>query len=794
MLSLEHISKDYGSAENIVHALKDVSLNFRNSEFVSILGPSGCGKTTLLNIIGGLDRYSQGNLIINGVATKDYQDRDWDNYRNKTIGFVFQSYNLIAHLSIEENVEMAMSLAGLSPSERKARAIKALEQVGLADKIKKKPSELSGGQMQRVAIARSLVNNPSVILADEPTGALDTETGLQVMETLKAVAQDRLVIMVTHNPQLADTYSTRIIKILNGEIVGDSHPLSPEEIQSLKSEDEKKLAEKAALPPQEKKRNERKSRMSFATSFSLSLRNLLTKKRRSFITSFACSIGIIGMAVILSVSSGMQGYVNQTMADSTYANYLTVSTDYIDYSGMMNLTGTTKTSAPEYPSGTTGITPYEASSLSSTKQDLNENYLAYVKKVTTGKIIAVDYTYGVEINALTLSTDGTYAQTNGSWDQILDNRDYIGTQYETLAGTGIPEKENEAALVVDKYNRLSTTTLQALNIPLDTSLSEIPYSSLLGREFHVIPNDDYYVKDSSSGSDLFHPISGQSQYENAYQSSNAIALKIISILRPLKSASTDWINEGLGYSKALSEKILALNQNSAVALTQYQNKTTDVTTGKAFSPSSGSIFGNSTRTYESRLSALGYTQTPKSITIYPTSFANKDAIKKDLDLWNVDHTDNIVHYTDTASYIMGALDSLITIITNVLVAFSAVSLIISSIMIALIIYASVIERTKEIGVLRALGARKKDVSRIFRSEAIILGGLSGVIALLFSLAIDGLINLVLNTLAGVSGIAALNLPIVLIMMLLAIALPLIASLIPASIAAKKDPVVALRSE
>lgn len=797
MLKLDAIIKDYGEGDNIVHALKGLDLRFRNNEFVAILGPSGCGKTTLLNIVGGLDRYTMGDLIINGKSTKFYNDRDWDDYRNKTIGFVFQSYNLIPHLNIEENVEMALSLAGVSREERKKRALAALSKVGLSDKVGKKPAELSGGQMQRVAIARSLVNNPAVILADEPTGALDTDTGLQVMDVLKEVAKDRLVIMVTHNPQLAETYATRIIKMIDGKIVGDSHPLSEEETASLEAIDSEKLAKAASFSKKEKRILERKSRMSLWTSFTLSFRNLLTKKSRSFITAFACSIGIIGMAVILSVSNGMQSYVNKTMADSTYANYLSVSANYIDYSQIAATMGGTSTSLPEYPTNTTGVTPYTPNTLKSTAQDLSADYVDYLEAKCQGKVVAIDYTYGVAINALTKKSDGSYLKSSSSaWDQILDNAQYIGTQYETLAAVdssvSIPSKANEAALVVDSYNRLSTTALSALGIAYDaTKLSEIPYSEILGKEFKVLLNNDYYVKSNASGSDVYSPIA-EAKYAEAYASANAISVKIVSVLRPLASASNSWINSGLGYSAALTKTVLSADHTSEVAQAQYASKDIDVLTGQAFA-SSSSGFGSAI-SYQSRLASLGYSSTPSTITIYPTSFAYKDEIKVDLDAWNTLHEDHIVHYTDTGSYITSALNSLITIITYVLVAFSAVSLVISSIMIALIIYASVIERTKEIGVLRALGARKKDIARIFQSEAIILGALSGIIALLFAWIDNTLINGILAGVAGVSTIAALNFWICFWMLLLGIALPLIASLVPASIAAKKDPVVALRSE
>ncbi len=796
MLKLDNIVKDYGSGDNLVHALKGVSLSFRNNEFVAILGPSGCGKTTLLNIIGGLDRYSAGDLYINGKSTKDYKDWDWDNYRNKTIGFVFQSYNLIPHLNIQENVEMALSLAGVKKGEKEQRAIEALSKVGLKDKLKKKPSELSGGQMQRVAIARALVNNPSIVLADEPTGALDTETGVQVMDVLKEVAKDRLVIMVTHNPDLANSYASRIINILDGEIVHDSNSISQNELQVLSKMDDENLQRIASLDKKARKKEDKKSRMSFLTSFNLSLHNLFTKKKRSFITSFACSIGIIGMAVILSVSGGMSDYVNQTMTDSTYANYLTVSETYTDLSSFSNMGGGTTTSLTEYPEDTTGVTPYTPSSITRTSQNLSDEYLSYVDEVTQGKVIAVDKTYAVSINAITKKDDGTYvSSSSSSWDEILNNSDYIGTQYETLAGSGIPTKSNEICLVVDKYNRLSTTVLNSLGIDYDsTNLTEIPYDSLIGKEFKVLLNDEYYYEDDSSGTSLYRSISNQSQYESAYNSTNSISVTIVSVLRPLSTASSDWINNGIGYTPSLVEEVLKGDKDSKVAVAQAANTTTDVTTGQAFSSEGSTSMMGQSNTYSHKLKVLGYSDTPTSLTIYPKSFNDKDSIKVSLDAWNDDHADNIVHYTDIGSYVTSALSNVINIITYVLVAFSVVSLVISSIMIALIIYASVIERTKEIGVLRSLGARKKDIARIFWSEAMILGALSAVIAIFFTLLDNFIINTIIGNLIGVTSIAALSWSITVAMLALGIGLPLIASLIPASIAAKKDPVICLRSE
>jgi putative ABC transport system permease protein len=797
MLQLIDIVKDYGAKDNLVHALKGINLKFREKDFVAILGPSGCGKTTFLNIIGGLDRYTSGDLIIDGKSTKQYGDRDWDNYRNKKIGFVFQSYNLIPHQSVLSNVELAMSLAGVSKKERKQRAEEALIKVGLGEKLNKRPSELSGGQMQRVAIARALVNNPSIILADEPTGALDTDTGLQIMEALQEVAKTRTVIMVTHNPALADQYATRIIQMLDGKVVSDSKPVSEEEEKEIKKAEIEREEKEEELSKKDRKVLERKSAMSIGTAVSLSAQNLKTKASRSFLTSFACSIGIIGMAVILSVSNGTQAYVDQTMAQSTATNYLTISANYIDYSAIISSGGQQTTNLPEYPSDATGIYPYQSSMVSSTKQDLTSDYVDYVKQASQDKVIGLDFTYQVGINAVAEKDDGTYYVTgSSSWDQVLDNTSYIGQQYDTLAAVDaenpIPDAINEAALVVDSYNRLSTTTLTNLGISYTSDYQEIKYDSLLGKEYKVILNDDYYLDADKNG--IYSPISSQSELQTAYEGSS-LSVKITSILRAKKSASSDWIRNGLGYSSALTQKLLEEGQKSNVSKLQAENKNIDITTGKTFATSTTStIFGTSGVTYDSKLAALGYTSLPSTITIYPSDFKSKDEIKASLDKWNEEHTDHVIKYTDISTLTTQMLGNLINIITYVLVAFSAISLVISSIMIAIIIYASVIERTKEIGVLRAMGARKKDVARIFRSEAIILGGLSGLIALGFALIDNAIINTALaGVLSGVS-VASMTWLIALAMMALAIVLPLIASLIPARLAANKDPVVALRSE
>lgn len=740
MLELKNITKDYVVGGECTTVLKGVSLTFRNCEFVSILGQSGCGKTTMLNIIGGLDKFTSGDLVINGKSTKKYKDGDWDTYRNHTIGFVFQSYNLIPHQTALKNVELALSIGGISKKERRKRAIEALNKVGLSEHIHKKPNQMSGGQCQRVSIARALVTNPDIILADEPTGALDSETSVQVMELLKQLAQDRLIIMVTHNAELAESYSTRIVKMLDGNIVNDSNPVSEQEKQQLAEEVNKK---QSLLTEAEIKNQRKKSSMSLASSINLSGSNLLTKKRRTFITSLACSIGIIGIAVILSVSSGMQKYVNNLQQESASVNYISISATSlnVDMDKFYE-----EVDMPEYPDNTTGIYPYKKdSAVSITRQQLNQKYITYLEENIHGEnekdlVLGISYSRNIMLKR---NNNGTLVNVN-NWQEILNNPEYINSQYTTLAtlksGNAIPTEHNEVALVVDIYNRISTDILDEIGVTYNEDLSEIAYSDLLGKQLEVVYKSNTIEK--------------------------AYTVSIVSILRQEKSANYSWIQSGIGYSEALTEKILA--ETDAVS-------------------------------------------TPNSILIYPKDFDSKDKILTVLDNWNnaeiykeygneKDAEGNFVAdkykvaYIDVSEMIISMMSDLIDIITYALVAFSAISLIVSSIMIAIITYASVIERIKEIGTIRSLGGRKKDVSNIFIVEAGIIGVVSAIIALIATVIINLIINLVLGSLVGVSSIANLSLSTVVWMVVLCVGLNLIASLIPANLASKKDPVVALRTE
>lgn len=798
MLQLKNISKDYVGGNMTVHALKGIDVSFRESEFVSVLGPSGCGKTTLLNIIGGLDRYTDGDLVINAASTKTYTDRDWDTYRNHSIGFVFQSYNLIPHQTVLENVELTMTLGGVAKAERKKRALDALTSVGLKDLINKKPNQLSGGQMQRVSIARAIVGDPDIILADEPTGALDSETSETVMEILKEISKTRLVIMVTHNPDLAKRYSDRIIKMLDGKITEDSRPYTEEAAKESP----------AAQTTNEINYKKKHSSMSFWTALKLSAKNLLSKAKRTIITSVAASIGIIGVAVILSVSSGMQTYIDTAMLDGASANYISISSSAtsIDF-GMMAGGSSQSSNLTEFPSDTTGIYPYEPKKAEVVKQKLDGEFVSYLEENTKALTVDITYSYNVDLNILTKNGDEYIAISSSNWKECLNNKEYLAERYTLLASdgatqTGIPSAKEEVALVVDSYNRLSTDILDSLGIEYNESLDEIKYSELIGKQFRVIFNDGWYTQNA----DGWYIPANTANYKEAYENENGITVKIISVLRINEDATSSWLSNGIAYSSELTKAALESNKTSAVATAQAANETIDVTTGAKFSSSSGgwgdfgggmggiSLIGG--KTYESALEKLGYTQTPSSITIYPVDVNSKDKIIEILDNWNAEKegTDSVITYTDIAGLMTSMLGTIVNIITYVLMAFSIVSLIISSVMIAIIIYASVIERTKEIGVLRSIGARKKDISRVFKAEATLLGVASGVIAILITLPINAIINAILGNLAGVSTIASLSVFTAVGLIALSAILLLIAGLIPAKMAAKKEPAVALRTE
>jgi len=802
MLRLINIKKTYAEkTDSAVNALKGINLAFRDCEFVSILGQSGCGKTTLLNIIGGLDRYTDGDLIINGTSTLDYKDRDWDTYRNHSVGFVFQSYNLIPHQTILENVELSMTLGGVPKAERRKRAKDALIAVGLEEKIGKKPNELSGGQMQRVSIARAIASEPDIILADEPTGALDTETSKSVMALLKEISKTKLVIMVTHNPELANEYSDRIIKMLDGVVIEDTNPYEPDSEEKIAEE---KVAEENQTDLKKdivyKKKN---SSMNFLTALRLSGKNLISKYKRTIITSVAASIGIIGIAIILSVSSGMQAYIDKTMLDSTSFNYVAISSTTTN----MNFGTDNADTLVEYPENTTGITPYVPVTAEVKKQKLDTAFISYLESICKpegqpSKVVDIAYSYDVELNILTMK-DGSYHKVSSSaWDECLSNVDYLNSYYESLSkadgiSSFIPNEITEVALVVDKYNRLSTTTLDSLGITYNAeTLEEIKYTDLIGKEFRIVFNDGWYTQ----GLDGWYKGANVTNYQSAYENSNGVTVKITSVIREKKDAPSSWLSNGIVYSPKLTKAVLDANKTSAVALAQAESTEIDVTTGLAFNDNSGGgfggMFGGGSATYDGMLEKLGYTQTPASIMVYPVDVNSREYIIEKLDEWNTlkKDTDAVVEYIDMSNLVTSILGTIVDIVTYVLMAFSIVSLVISSIMIAIIIYASVIERTKEIGVLRSIGARKKDVSRVFWAEAVILGVSSGTIGILMTLIANVIINAVLNNLVGVSTIASLSVGTAFGLIALSTVLLLLASLIPAGIAAKKEPAVALRTE
>lgn len=812
MLQIKNIKKDYPVASDLtVHALKGVSVNFRESEFVSILGPSGCGKTTLLNIIGGLDRYTSGDLVINGVSTKNYRDSDWDTYRNHSIGFVFQSYNLIPHMNILDNVTLSLTLAGASKAERIAKAKVALERVGLAKQMKKRPNQLSGGQMQRVAIARAIVNDPDIILADEPTGALDSETSVQIMDILKEIAEERLVVMVTHNRELAERYSTRIVSLLDGEIVSDTNPFDGE--QSTVTASEATPAAQGATDTQAntqsdsnasstaksgKSKGKKRSKMSLWTAFVLSFKNLLSKKGRTLLTSFAGSIGIFGVTLVLAISAGMTAYVDNVQRQAMGDTPVTVSTRAIDFESMMSGESFTNKLDP-YPSDTTAVKPYKPAMMSYIENNITEEYVDYVKNMDETLYKTLEFTYNLSVNAFVIGGDGNYTHLSrfasnstkmvSSQEMFADNYDVL---FKTDSTSGYPTEEHEIALVVDKYNRMSATLLTALGIKTEAdgdNYKEIAYADLVGRTYKLVLNNAYYLANEDGH---YAAITSQADINVACESTNAITLRVTSIVRRKSDDSAKLAETGVLYSVALADRLLADSLSSDVVKAQKENPDVNILTGKEFAGAVGS-----SATYESVLKTLGGSNLPDEIDIFPQNASAKDKITAYLDEWNAAHEsdpDAKVTYTDLQGVALSMMSTMIDVTTWVLVAFSAVSLIVSTVMIAVTTYTSVIERTKEIGVLRSLGARKKDISTIFNTETSIIGALAGVIGIVFAVIVGIIVNIVLHNLFDVTNIVLFTLPVVLGMFVLSIALTLVAGLVPASLAAKKDPVTCLRSE
>lgn len=757
MLELINIKKSYFVGKIEIPALRGINLAFKENEFVAILGPSGCGKTTLLNIIGGLDRYTSGDLLIDGKSTKRFKEYEWDAYRNATIGFVFQNYNLINHLSVLDNVEMALRLSGVSPKERRERAIEVLNEVGLGDQLKKKPNQLSGGQMQRVAIARALVNNPKILLADEPTGALDSKTSKQIMELIKRISKDRLVIMVTHNQEIAETYSDRIIRLLDGQVIEDTIPtvLTPNQ------------------PKTEVKLINRKTSMSYFTALKTSFQNLLMKKWRTIITSLAGSIGIIGIALVLSLSSGMKKYVDKMQSDTLAGFPLMIDSVVYNYESYQLDLDRFK----EFPD-TKEIYPYDRqTSPIFHYNNINDTFLEYLAGLNKDWYNSISYQRALKINVIIKTANGGYLKVNSNssyFNEIPDNQTFIESQYEKLDGN-YPTEYNQVALIVDKRNRLDSQFLR--NFGFDEK-EVYSFSDFLGKKFRVILNDDYYVK---IGNQYVENTNLEEMYNNS-----AIELEIVGIYRIKQDATSEILSSGIGYTTKLTDYVLEDAQNSQIVLEQKNNPDRDVLTGQPIL---------NEQKYQEIMRNLGGDATPTGIQIYPVSFEAKDSIKAYLDKYNVNKPkDEQIIYTDLAEMVSNAIALLINTITIILSAFAGISLVVSSIMIGIITFVSVIERTKEIGIMRSLGARKKDISRIFNAETIIIGFIAGVLGIVIAVILNFPINIIIKVLTDAEGFAQLPIISGLLLILLSTTLTLIAGLIPSRIAANKDPVIALRTE
>ena len=895
MLELNDIKKDYVSGSTTVSALKGINLRFRDCEFVSILGQSGCGKTTMLNIIGGLDKYTSGDLKINGVSTKNYKDRDWDFYRNNSIGFVFQSYNLIPHQTVLSNVELALTLSGVSKTERKKRAIEALEKVGLGEQIHKKPNQMSGGQMQRVAIARALVNNPDILLADEPTGALDTETSIQIMELLKEISKDRLIIMVTHNPELAKDYSTRIVRLLDGVITDDSDPYSLEDMEAdIKAKEAAKV--KASEKKNKKSGKKQKTSMSFFTALSLSFNNLMTKKTRTILTAFAGSIGIIGIAMILSISNGIQLYIDRVQRDTLSSYPITLQAESIDISSMVtSMTGNSDSAEHEDKSKiysndimgdmiNTMVKEVKSNNLSEFKKYI-ENGGSDIKSYVSD----IQYSYDVPLNIYMKDTSNGVEQLNPStmfdsiygegatstssamssgmgmgmfsnssvWNQLLGNQQVLDEQYDVLAGHW-PENYNEVVLVTDKNNEVDDYTLYSLGLKDPEEVrtlfkkmmvgesyeteKDISYTfdEILDTEFKLVMPTDMYKYNDVTGT--WDDYSKDDKYMTNVVN-NGTDIKVCGIIRPNDDAVSTSISSGIGYTAKLTEYIIEEVKNSEIAKAQLADTSVDVFTGVPFdndrnteitmddvnaymatlSPEESAqmqamtsgmsddqilqLFSASLKarttdaTLDSNKSKLGITDldTPSQIDIYATDFDSKEKVQNIIKDYNKSQQDdgkeeNVINYTDYVGIMMSSVSTIINAISYVLIAFVAISLIVSSIMIGIITYISVLDRTKEIGVLRSIGASKKDVSRIFNAETLIEGFVSGALGIVVTLLLCIPANALIKHLTDISNVAQLPVAGGVILIIISMFLTFIAGLIPAKLAAKKDPVVALRSE
>ncbi len=869
MLKLQNIKKDYIVGDTAVHALKGVSIEFRSCEFVSILGQSGCGKTTLLNIIGGLDRYTDGDLFINGKSTKTYKDKDWDNYRNHSVGFIFQSYNLIPHQTVLSNVELALTLSGVPAAERRKRAEEALKKVGLGDQLNKKPNQMSGGQMQRVAIARALVNDPEILLADEPTGALDSDTSVQIMELLKEISKDRLVIMVTHNPELAKRYSTRIVRLLDGNITDDTDPYDGNE-ETLKEKDGGK-----------------RPSMSFLTALSLSLNNLMTKKARTFLTAFAGSIGIIGIALILSLSSGVNAYIQKVEEDTLSSYPISIEQAGMDISQLAgDLMG--KNEVPE------GRDPDKIYSnnimtemMSTMVNGISANNLELLKKhiEKTPEFKAnsseIEYKYstvmniydekGNRVNPNTVFSTvfgENSAQANGYsqmssfsntevWTRLFDNKEFLNKQYDVVAGR-MPEKYNEIVLAVDKNNQISDYTLYSLGLKDTKELEEMmkkaqagekieptaevsySYDDILGLKFRLLCNTDYFSKNSDG---TWTDKTDDAIFVQSALEKNAEDITVVGIIKPAENSVTSETGGFVGYKSELMDHLIKKVNDSEIVKAQKNNPETNVFTCKPFDSdisdmnyeqliayistlpeneqaeyqayiaqmqSSGmdneqiaerfkSAMESKSEadTYDGNLTKMGVSDLnkPSGINIYPKDFEAKETISELISDYNSSAADNEkITYTDYIGLMLSSVTTIINAISYILIAFVSISLIVSSIMIGIITYISVLERTKEIGILRAMGASKRDVSRVFNAETLIVGFTAGAIGIIVTLILLIPINAIIGAITDISGLAVLPVGGAVLLISISMLLTLVAGLFPSKVAAKKDPVTALRSE
>ncbi len=876
MLQLKNITKDYVSTGSVVHALRGVDVEFGSGEFVAILGPSGCGKTTLLNIIGGLDRYTSGDLCINGKSTKQFRDSDWDSYRNHSIGFVFQSYNLIPHQTVLANVELALTLSGVSRAERHSRAKEALCLVGLEDQMNKKPNQLSGGQMQRVAIARALVNDPEIILADEPTGALDSETSVQVLELLCEIASDKLVIMVTHNAELASKYATRIVRLLDGKIVSDEpnpNAIAPHKHVEVKHD----------VATTQKKRVS----MSFFTALSLSLNNLMTKKARTLLTAFAGSIGIIGIALILSISDGFQNYINRVQQDTLSSYPLSVESEVMDMSSIMQ----SRDEVLNQDKETDMTKVYENTMLGemlSSFYNVSTNDLSSFKAflesdecAVSEHALAIQYGYDFGMYVYNPSSVNGVVQVNPSpvfelvmgeqastlvpstyqtdvFEELVDNDELLQEQFDVIAGEW-PDAYDEVVLNVDEFNRLTDYSLYTLGLrdrdelaeyfaPSDADDGEhddgnrmtFTYEELMSLDLRLVIPSAFYQFDEQAGrwTDVRDD---RESFDEVL--ADGVKLKVVGIIRPKEGAAATSVAGAVCYTKELTEFIVNAVNSSEIVRQQLDDPTVDVFTGVEFvdadsytptieevmdyidtlpaeeydqiAPMLGAMTDEQIieafkdrmpkpsdfNTYEDNLSLLGVTDldSPSSITIYPADFAAKDEIKAIIDDYNdraeaAGNDEQVISYTDYVGLLMSSVSTIIDAISYILIAFVSVSLVVSSIMIGVITNISVLERTKEIGILRAIGASKRDISRVFNAETLIIGFVSGIIGLGCTLVLIIPVNAIIYDLGGIPDVAALPPVGAAVLLAISMLLTFIAGLIPSRKAAKKDPVVALRTE